>query len=73
MFDATFGFERLQDRERAADLLKVYPNTLQRYAPTGLVVALHVDKLWRFCGSDLDGVVPENISLEQLSVPPHHS
>ena len=73
MFDDPFGFERLLDREQTADLLKVYPKTLQRCAPTGPVVAMHVDRLWRFRGSDLDGNVPENISLEQLSVLPHHA
>lgn len=73
MFDVPFGFERLLDRERTADLLKVDPKTLQRCAPTGVVVALHFDRLWRFRGSDLDGNVPENISLGQLSVLPHHS
>jgi hypothetical protein len=73
MFDVPFGFERLLDRERTADLLKVDPKTLQRCAPTRLVVALCFDRLRQFRGSDLDGKVPENISLEQLSVLPHHS
>ena len=73
MFDDPFGFERPLDRERTLDLLKVYPKTLQPCAPTGLGVALDFDRLWRFRASDLDGNVPENISLEQLSVLPHHS
>ena len=73
MLDVPSGFERLLDRERTPDLLKVYPTTLQLCDSTGPVVALHFDRLWRFRGSDLDGNVPENISLEQLSVLPHHA
>ena len=73
MFDVPFGFKRLLDRERTAGLLKVYPTTLQLCDSTSLVVALHFDGLRRFRGSDLDGNVPENISLEQLSVLPHHA
>jgi len=73
MFDSPYAFEPLLNSEQAAALVKVHPKTLQRYARNGLVAGLRVGKLWRFRASDLDRCLPENVSSEQLSVPPHRS
>jgi excisionase family DNA binding protein len=56
MFDSPDSepiFERLLDSEQAAELIKIHPKTLQRYARAGVVSGVRVGKLWRFRSSDL--------------------
>lgn len=73
MFDSCHDCEPVLDSEHAADPVKVHPRALWPCARCGFLTVLRIGKLWRFRAFDLDQNLPEKVSSEQLSVPPHHS
>ncbi len=51
---ADFVPEPLLDTAQASAIMKVHPKTLQKFARRGLMRGVHVGKLWRFRGSEID-------------------
>ncbi len=42
--------------------MKVHPKTLQKFARRGLVRGVHVGKLWRFRGSEIDAWIERQMA-----------
>ena len=57
------AFEPLLDSVEAARLLRIHPKTLQRMARQGLIVGIHVGKLWRFRASDIEAWVNLKVAV----------
>jgi excisionase family DNA binding protein len=51
---AGFVPEPLLDSEQAAAFIRIHPKTLQKFARTGRIQAIHIGKLWRFRMSALE-------------------
>lgn len=54
--------EPLLSTEEAAAIMKVHPKTLQKFARRGLVRGVHVGKLWRFRGSEIDAWIERQMA-----------
>jgi excisionase family DNA binding protein len=62
VLSADFVPEPLLDTEQAAAIMKVHPKTLQKFARRGLVRGVHVGKLWRFRGSEIDAWIERQMA-----------
>ena len=51
--DYRIAFEPLLNSEQAAEVIKVHPKTLQRYARNGIIAGVRIGKLWRFRRSEI--------------------
>lgn len=60
-------FERFLDSRKAAALLQIHPNTLQRLARKGELRPVRIWKLWRFRPSDLHAWVDSRFTFVGLS------
>jgi excisionase family DNA binding protein len=53
----TRSFEPLLETPQAAELLKVHPKTLQKWARTGIIPGSKIGREWKFRASVLDDFV----------------
>lgn len=54
--------EPLLDSDQAAAIMQIHPKTLQRYARQGIVRGFQLGTMWRFCASDIDRWISEQLA-----------
>lgn len=54
--------EPLLDTDQAAEIMRIHPKTLQRYARQGIVHGFQLGSMWRFRASDIDRWISEQLA-----------